>query len=50
MEQGHSPLPPPKQRPTVSISNIRDIAFYMCSKIIRTKNFTILTVYATIFE
>ena len=38
-----------KQGPTVSVSNIRDITFYGCLEIIRTKNFTIFTVYATIF-
>ena len=38
-----------KQGPTVSVSNIRDIAFYGCSEIIRTRNFKIFTVYATIF-
>ena len=37
-----------KQGPTVSVSNIRDIAFYSCSEIIRIRNFTIFTVYATI--
>ena len=30
-----------KQGPTVSVSNIRDIAFYVCSEIIRTRNFKI---------
>ena len=39
-----------KQGPTVSVSNIRDIAFYGCSVIIRTRNFTIFTVYTTIFR
>ena len=34
---------------TVTVSNIRDIAFYGCSEIIRTKNFTIFTAYATSF-
>ena len=38
-----------KQSPTVSVSNIRDIAFYGFSEIIQTRNFTIFTVYATIF-
>ena len=38
-----------KQGPTVSVSNIRDIAFYSCSEILRIRNFTIFTVYATIF-
>ena len=38
-----------KQSPTVLVSNIRDIAFYGCSEIIRTKNFTVFAVYATIF-
>ena len=37
-----------KQGPTVSVSNIRDIAFYGCSEIMRTRNFTIFTVYAKI--
>ena len=38
-----------KHGPTVSVSNIRDIAFYECSEIMRTRNFTILTVYAKLF-
>ena len=38
-----------KQGPKVSVSNITDIAFYGCSEIIRTRNFTIFTVYVTIF-
>ena len=38
-----------KQGPKVSVSNIRDIAFYGCSEIIRTRNFTIFTIYATTF-
>ena len=38
-----------KQGPTVSVSNIRNIAFNRCSEIIRTRNFTIFTMYATIF-
>ena len=38
-----------KQGPTVSVPNIRDISFYGCSEIIRTKNFTIFTVYVTFF-
>ena len=38
-----------KQGPTVSTSNIRDIAFYECSEITRTRNFTIFTVFTTIF-
>ena len=33
-----------KQGPTVSVSNIRDIAFYGCSEIMRTTSFTICTV------
>ena len=43
--------PPPhfnfrtKHGPKVSVSNIRDIAFYGCSEIIRTRNFTVFTVY-----
>ena len=49
-----SPLPPhfnfrTKQGPKVSVSNIKDIAFYGCSEIMRTRNFTVFTVYATIF-
>ena len=40
---------PSKQGPEISISNIRDIAFYRCSEIVRTRNFTIFTVYATVF-
>ena len=38
-----------KQGPTVSGSNIRDIAFYVCSEIIRIRNFTSFAVYAIIF-
>ena len=38
-----------KQAPKMSVSNISDIAFYGCSQIIRTRNFTSFTVYATIF-
>ena len=37
-----------QEGPTVSVSNISVIAFYGCSEIIRTRNFTIFTVYATI--
>ena len=33
----------------LSVSNIRDIAFYGCSEIIWTKNSTIFTVFATNF-
>ena len=36
--------------PTVSVLNIRDIAFYVCSEIIRTRNFKIFTVCALIFR
>ena len=42
---GHGPLHlnfRTKQGPSVSVSNIRDNAFYGCSQIIRTKNFAIL--------
>ena len=39
-----------KKGPTVSVSNIRDIAFYGCLEIMRTRSFTIFTVYATSFE
>ena len=39
-----------KQDPIVSVLNIKDIAFYGCLKIIRTRNFTIFTLHATIFE
>ena len=39
-----------KQGLTVSDSNNRDIALYGCSEIIRTRNFTIFTVYATILD
>ena len=39
-----------KQGPRVLVSNIRHIAFYGCLEIIRTRNFTILTMYAKIFE
>ena len=38
-----------KQGPRVSVSNIRDIAFYGCLEIIQTRNFTIFTMYATFF-
>ena len=38
-----------KQGPTVSISNIKGIVIYGCSEIKQTRNFTIFTVYATIF-
>ena len=38
-----------KQGPKVAVSNISDIAFYECSEIIGTRNFTTFTVYATIF-
>ena len=31
-----------KQGPKISVSHIRDIAFYRCSEIIRTRNFTVL--------
>ena len=44
------PLQFPNQTRSNSFSsNIRDIAFYGCSEIIRTRNFTIFTVYITIF-
>ena len=39
-----------KQGPKISVSNIRNIAFYGCSEIIRTRNFTIFTAYARIFR
>ena len=35
---------------SVSVSNTRGIPFYGCSEIILTRNLTIFTVYATIFE
>ena len=38
-----------EQGSKISLSDIRDIVFNGCSEIIRTKNFTIFTVYATIF-
>ena len=38
-----------KQGPKISVSNIRDIAFYGCSEIIRTRIFTSFTMYITIF-
>ena len=38
-----------KQGPKVSVSNIRDIAFYGCTEIIWTRNFRIFTVYAINF-
>ena len=31
------------------VSNIRDIAFYGCTEIMRIRNFTIFTVFATSF-
>ena len=34
-----------KQRPTDSVLSMKDIAFYMCSEFIRTRNFTIFNVY-----
>ena len=51
-------MPPPplpnfnfrtKQGPKISVSNIRDIAFYGCSEIIQIRNFTVFIVYATGF-
>ena len=51
-------MPPPpsphfnfqtKKGPKVSVLNITDIAFYGCSEFIRSRNFTIFTVYAIIF-
>ena len=49
-EPWSSPLQFPNQKgPTVSASNIKDIAFYGCLEIIRTRSFTIFTVYATSF-
>ena len=36
-----------KQGPQISFSSIWDIAFYQCSEITRSKNFTIFTVHAT---
>ena len=38
-----------KEGPKVSASNTKDIAFYGCSEIIGTINFTIFIVHATIF-
>ena len=38
-----------KKSPQISVSNIRDIAFYRCSEIIRTRKFTTFAVHATIF-
>ena len=38
-----------KQGPKISVSHIRDIGFYRCSQIIRTRNFKTFTVHATIF-
>ena len=34
----------------LSVSNIKGIAFYACSEVIRTRNFTVFTVFATNFE
>ena len=39
-----------KQGPEISVSNIRDIAFYGCSEVIPNKNFKIFTAYATTFD
>ena len=36
--------------PTDSVSDIGDIGFYVCSEIMRTKKFTIFTMYATILQ
>ena len=55
MRGARTTMPPPnfnfqtKQSPTVSVSNVRDTAFYECSEIIPNINFTTFTVYATIF-
>ena len=41
-------IPPLKftiSEPTDSVLSIKDIAFYMCSEFIRTRNFTIFNVY-----
>ena len=38
-----------EQDPNFSVSNLRDIVFYKCSEIIRTRNFPIFIVYITIF-
>ena len=38
-----------RQGPKISVSNIRDIAFYRCSEIIRTRILTIFTLFPTIF-
>ena len=38
-----------KQGPKISFSNIKNIAFYGCSEIIRARNLPILNVYPTIF-
>ena len=50
---GHAPPPPfslgTTHGLTVSVSNIWDIAFYWCSEIIWTRNFTVFIVYAIIF-
>ena len=51
--RGGMTLPPQYQTkpgPKVSVSTIRDITFYGCSEIIRTRNFTVFTVYTTIFR
>ena len=39
----------PNKVQNVSVSSIREIAFYGCSEIIRTRNFTFSTVYTTSF-
>ena len=38
-----------KTSPTASVYNIKDIAFYGCSAIIRNRNCTISIDYATVF-
>ena len=38
-----------KKGPIISVSNIRNISFYVCSEIMRIRNFTIFTVSALIF-
>ena len=57
--RGAMPPPPPhplhfnfwtKQGPKISVSRIRDIGFYGCSEIIRTRNLAIFTLYATSFR
>ena len=51
-QEGHAPPHfnfQTKKGAKISVLNIKDIAFYECSEITQTRNFTIFTVYAIIF-